>query len=244
MTRTTTTPRSAATSAATPPAAAKARLGRTGPALVVDDRVFPIAEVVVSIGRRDRIRNVAPAIDLTHLDQTKSVSREHAVVAIEEGVVSVVDAGSSNGTSVNGVPVEPGMPRPLTDGDRVSFGEVELLFKAQTLWPESEATLASGVRPMATTTLMTQAGATVVMHAQSVGAQTAWTACTSHAHLRAIGLCPGCLQPFCTECLPERGDEPLICRSCLAISERLGRPTVRANSSAEPERPTRRFLFF
>src|SRR5579859_5137475 len=213
MTRTT-APANDATilTAATAPRARKARLGRTGPALLGGDRVFPIGEVVVSVGRRDRIRNVSPAIDLTSLDEGKSVSREHAVITLEDGTVSVVDAGSSNGIRVNGEAVETGEPRALKDGDLVAFGEVELVYKGDTLWPGAETASASGIRPIASTTLMTEAGETVVMRAQTAGAQTAWTTCSNHAHLRAVGMCPGCLQPFCSECLPERGDDPLICR--------------------------------
>jgi hypothetical protein len=48
-----------------------------------------------------------------------------------------------------------------------------------------------------------------------------YVACSNHPHLPAIGLCPGCLEPFCVDCLPDRGDAPLACNRCAGISFRL-----------------------
>ena len=58
-----------------------------------------------------------------------SISRQHAALTIRDGSVCIEDLGSNNGTSVNGQEVVPGArPRALESGDRVRFGEVELLF--------------------------------------------------------------------------------------------------------------------
>ncbi|MDP9325427.1 MAG: hypothetical protein M3O87_02695, partial [Candidatus Dormibacteraeota bacterium] len=46
--------------------------------------------------------------------------------------------------------------------------------------------------------------------------------CTNHPHLPAVGLCPGCLDPFCIDCLPEREGQPLACNRCAGIQARLG----------------------
>ena len=52
-----------------------------------------------------------------------SVSRNHAVLEIKEGCLVVRDAGSSNGTFVNGQRVE---ERTLRSGDVVAFGKTQM----------------------------------------------------------------------------------------------------------------------
>ena len=39
--------------------------------------------------------------------------------------------------------------------------------------------------------------------------------------MTAVGLCPGCLDPFCVECLPEREDGLMVCNRCAGINYRL-----------------------
>jgi hypothetical protein len=51
--------------------------------------------------------------------------------------------------------------------------------------------------------------------------QEAYVACSNHSHLPAVGLCPGCLEPFCVDCLPEREDGLMVCNRCAGISYRL-----------------------
>lgn len=52
------------------------------------------------------------------------VSRRHAMIRYFGGTYLVEDLGSSNGTLLNGTPVT--TARPLGDGDRLSFGNVEV----------------------------------------------------------------------------------------------------------------------
>lgn len=59
------------------------------------------------------------------LDDTKA-SRRHARVIVEAGVVEIEDMGSSNGTRLNGKPVE---RRMLRDGDRVEIGKTAVVFR-------------------------------------------------------------------------------------------------------------------
>lgn len=59
-----------------------------------------------------------------------TVSRQHARIRLQEDQFMLFDLGSANGTFVNGQKVE--QPRPLTDGDVVRFGEVEMVFKQLT----------------------------------------------------------------------------------------------------------------
>ncbi len=53
-----------------------------------------------------------------------SVSRNHALLDVREGNLVVRDAGSTNGTFVNGERVQ---VRTLRPGDRVAFGKTEML---------------------------------------------------------------------------------------------------------------------
>lgn len=55
-----------------------------------------------------------------------NVSRRHAEVRRNDGGWSLVDLGSTNGTTVNG---RPGAEHDLSDGDKLAFGTSELLFK-------------------------------------------------------------------------------------------------------------------
>lgn len=52
------------------------------------------------------------------------VSKFHAYLTVEAGGVTLVDAGSTNGTSVDGEPLAPKAPRRLAPGDEVSLGGV------------------------------------------------------------------------------------------------------------------------
>lgn len=54
-----------------------------------------------------------------------SVSSHHATVTSREDGWYVQDLGSSNGTRVNGAPIEEAL---LTDGDRLSFGDFQAIF--------------------------------------------------------------------------------------------------------------------
>jgi pSer/pThr/pTyr-binding forkhead associated (FHA) protein len=56
-----------------------------------------------------------------------TVSREHALVTARDGVVRISDAGSLNGTYVNGDSVE---EAELSDGDHVQVGRFLLVFFA------------------------------------------------------------------------------------------------------------------
>ncbi len=56
------------------------------------------------------------------------ISGSHAVITSEEGVFTLTDLGSTNGTFVNGDKLEPNAPRELSDGDEVMFAQVSLRF--------------------------------------------------------------------------------------------------------------------
>jgi pSer/pThr/pTyr-binding forkhead associated (FHA) protein len=58
-----------------------------------------------------------------------NVSRRHAEIrpAGGPGEYEVVDLGSTNGTKVNGIPLV--APRPLKDGDQITFGATTIGFE-------------------------------------------------------------------------------------------------------------------
>lgn len=58
-----------------------------------------------------------------------SVSRQHAALVIKNSAICLEDRNSGNGTILNGRPLTIGSPpMPLTSGDRIKLGEVELMY--------------------------------------------------------------------------------------------------------------------
>jgi FHA domain len=56
------------------------------------------------------------------------VSRRHAVVVRDREAVWIEDAGSANGSSLNGEPLTPGRRRPLRSGDLLRVGRIDLVY--------------------------------------------------------------------------------------------------------------------
>jgi hypothetical protein len=77
---------------------------------------YPLARFTVDVGR-GRKNDII-------LDDPR-VSRHHAQIRRRRRTFMVFDLDSANGTFVNGRPIEEAI---LSDGDRVSFGGVELVF--------------------------------------------------------------------------------------------------------------------
>ena len=63
------------------------------------------------------------------IDDTKA-SRRHARIIAQDGVVEVEDLGSSNGTMLNGKPVQ---RRVLRDGDEIQIGATRIVYLAQAM---------------------------------------------------------------------------------------------------------------
>ena len=68
----------------------------------------------VTIGREDA------DVELTH----RKISKLHARFMLHGGLLSLVDAGSKNGTWVNGKLLSPEHPVPIDVGDTISFGAI------------------------------------------------------------------------------------------------------------------------
>lgn len=79
---------------------------------------YVLREQATTIGR-------LPDCDITLVDA--NVSRNHAEIRPRNDGFVLVDLGSTNGSTVNGVPV---IERELRDGDELGFGSIRLTFQA------------------------------------------------------------------------------------------------------------------
>jgi len=87
--------------------------------------VYPKRETI--LGRRDPITGGAPDVDMTsYAGYRMGVSRQHAVIRLDEKRLQISDLGSSNGTFVNGVRLIPYQPHPLRDGDKIALGKMAI----------------------------------------------------------------------------------------------------------------------
>jgi FHA domain-containing protein len=89
------------------------------------DRRFPLHGEKLTIGRRSRSRGTQPDIDLSGPPTDPGISAQQAVlIARLDGGWDIVDLESTNGTSVgdSSEPIPPGVPVPLSDGDRIRLG--------------------------------------------------------------------------------------------------------------------------
>ncbi|MDX2138978.1 MAG: FHA domain-containing protein [Chloroflexota bacterium] len=87
--------------------------------------VYPKKETL--IGRRDSGSGTMPDVDLTsYAGYRMGVSRRHAIVRLQDKHLEVVDLGSSNGSSLNGVHLQAHQPYPLRDGDELTIGKMTL----------------------------------------------------------------------------------------------------------------------
>jgi serine/threonine protein kinase len=88
-----------------------------------DGRFFIIASERVILGRNSVAKGVSNDIDLTELDTTKTISRQHAMIRCQKGDFMIHDLSSRNGTYLNGERVFPQKPRELNSGDVIEFGK-------------------------------------------------------------------------------------------------------------------------
>ena len=91
-------------------------------------RVFPLvkrgerASGPVVVGRADE-----PEVDVAIPDA--SISKRHCAFGARDGLVTILDCGSRNGTMVNGTPVQGAWVSDLCGGELVTLGRVELIFE-------------------------------------------------------------------------------------------------------------------
>ena len=85
---------------------------------------------IIHMGKpNDRI---PPVIDVSGFPNSEIVSRVHASIRVEGDVYYIEDAGSSNGTYINNMPLPSGNRHRLRPGDRIALGKgdkVSFLFQ-------------------------------------------------------------------------------------------------------------------
>jgi SARP family transcriptional regulator, regulator of embCAB operon len=103
------------------------RSSRTAPtaSLRIGDRHIPITRTVTTLGRRRDQAVMVPDPD---------VSRHHAEIRMTDEGFWLIDIGSTNGTSVDGVRISQHL---LGDGDLIQVGSTRMVFEQQQ--PEAEA---------------------------------------------------------------------------------------------------------
>ena len=95
----------------------------TGASLILPDGTESKVSGEVSIGRAE---------DNEVVLESPTVSRHHARIVPADERWFVEDRGSFNGTSLNGVQIQPGMLMPLRHADRIVIGFETLVFS----WPD------------------------------------------------------------------------------------------------------------
>jgi hypothetical protein len=89
-------------------------------------RVFPIAKAKYSPPGPIMVgRTSDNDIAITEY----SISKRHCYLTVIGIDVRITDCGSTNGTLVNGVPLEPRKPRPLHGGEAITLGRFALVFQ-------------------------------------------------------------------------------------------------------------------
>lgn len=81
----------------------------------------------ITIGRADPVTGIMPDIDLTSVDNNRSVSRRHAkIVRVSDSWAMLEDVGTVNGTFVNDERISTGVAVPIRNGDRVRIGLIHM----------------------------------------------------------------------------------------------------------------------
>jgi hypothetical protein len=88
-------------------------------------RTFTLTEAETRVGRRSGSRGIDPEIDLSGAPEDTAISHLHALLLRQgDGTYSVIDPGSTNGTTINDntTPLATNVAIPLADGDRIHLG--------------------------------------------------------------------------------------------------------------------------
>lgn len=87
---------------------------------------YPLRNASTLIGRRGGALPVD--LDVDFYDPEGYVSRNHARITADQRRYYLTDLNSSNGTTVNGEQLSPGVPRLLRHGDEIGIGRIVLKF--------------------------------------------------------------------------------------------------------------------
>jgi CRP-like cAMP-binding protein len=110
--------------AAGPPLPAQLRHAKSGRLITLT------GEIEAIVGRVDRSTGFTPPIDLSDLDEGRTIGRQHAKILHRDGEYYVrEDAATRNGTFVNGTRLPVKTEQRLTSGDRLRFGLIDVVFE-------------------------------------------------------------------------------------------------------------------
>jgi hypothetical protein len=90
---------------------------------------FALRQKSVIVGRTDPKRRISPDIDLSSIDPSMTVSRQHARIRFEESHFYIEDLKSRNKTRLRELPLIPLQPELLGHGDIIQLGSVHLKFQ-------------------------------------------------------------------------------------------------------------------
>jgi pSer/pThr/pTyr-binding forkhead associated (FHA) protein len=83
------------------------------------DLVFPLDLEENLVGRRSDDRGIYPEVDIND----PGISHRHLkFIRQADGSFVVLEMGSKNGTTLNGVELKPGLPTPIAVGDELLIG--------------------------------------------------------------------------------------------------------------------------
>jgi hypothetical protein len=111
------------------------KFGSPSPDTIVGLEIF--SDVVLGRGKDG---DLPPDVDLTALDATKlGVSRRHALIRPTPTKLFLLDLGSTNGTSLNAMPMGQGMTKALQSGDMVALGDLGFVIEIIETPPSPDA---------------------------------------------------------------------------------------------------------
>ena len=104
------------------------RLRSTAPDVFLEGNTPPIALKIPGTALVERTGAVvgrSPSAS-TFVINHEQVSRQHFRLSLVAQQIMLEDLGSTNGTSIDGVPLEPGNQKPVREGSRIGLGDLEL----------------------------------------------------------------------------------------------------------------------
>ncbi len=104
------------------------RLRSTAPDVFIEGETPPIALKIPGaalVERAGAIVGRSPSASVFVINH-EQISRQHFRLSLVSQQVMIEDLGSTNGTSVDGVALEPGQQRPVGEGSRLGLGDLEL----------------------------------------------------------------------------------------------------------------------
>lgn len=96
--------------------------------LLESGQIIPISNrSEFTMGRSSENQPIMPDVDFASYKAYEyGVSRLHAAVRMLNGLVIVMDLGSSNGTYLNGTRLQPNVEHPLKHGDTLALGKLKM----------------------------------------------------------------------------------------------------------------------